>query len=282
MGPAFSTACGPWPARCGTRARRWCGAAARRWTRSAGATRPTRPITGAWSCRPSTGRGRANGAATAWRPTSHVCSNPSWLHHDRAADRARDPGHRVGGAVQGAGHEPADLSRPDPADRSAAEHPCRGDSVLVFYEGDPGTRNDDSWLRGEVKDVQAGVCVDANGNHPAWVLTLGAQWIAGSQFNVAGAITTGSPVRGFTSTTYSLWLSPTDNQYYLAQTVNSSTQPMVGPLSGPNGLTFNYYDANGVVTADSSKVAQIEIRVRGRTQSPISQPGAAGVAYKID
>src|SRR5207244_12204795 len=69
----------------------------------------------------------------------------------------------------------------------------------------------------------------------AWVLTLGAQWIAGSQFNVAGAITNGSPVRGFTNTTYSLWLSPTDNQYYLAQTVASNTQPLVGPLSGANG-----------------------------------------------
>src|SRR3989475_8913971 len=34
----------------------------------------------------------------------------------------------------------------------------RGDSVLVFYEGYPGTRNDDSWLGGEVKDVAAGVC----------------------------------------------------------------------------------------------------------------------------
>jgi len=158
----------------------------------------------------------------------------------------------------------------------------RGDSVLVFYEGDPGTRNDDSWLRGEVKDVAAGVCPDPNGNHPAWVLTLGAQWIAGSQFNVAGAITNGSPVRGFTNTTYSLWLSPTDNQYYLAQTVASNTQPLVGPLSGANGLTFNYYDANGVVTADSSKVAQIEIRVRGRTQSQISQPGTPGVSYKMD
>ena len=159
---------------------------------------------------------------------------------------------------------------------------ARGDSVLVFYEGDPGTRNDDSWLRGEIKDVGNGNCPDANGTPAAWVLTLGAQWIAGSQFNAAGAITNGSPVRGFTSTTYSLWLSPTDNQYYLAQTVNTSTQPMVGPLSGSNGLTFNYYDANGVVTADSSKVAQIEIRVRGRTQSAISQPGAPGVSYKID
>src|SRR6266480_3002653 len=159
---------------------------------------------------------------------------------------------------------------------------ARGDSVLVFYEGDPGTRNDDSWLRGEIKDVGNGNCPDANGTPAAWVLTLGAQWIAGSQFNAAGAITNGSPVRGFTSTTYSLSLSPTDNQYYLAQTATGSTQPMVGPLSGPNGLTFNYYDANGIVTTDSSKVTQIEIRVRGRTQSPISQPGAAGVAYKID
>jgi len=158
---------------------------------------------------------------------------------------------------------------------------AQGDSVLVFYEGDPGTRNDDSWLRGEVKNVANGNCPDP-GNPPAWVVTLGAQWIAGSQFNVAGAITNGSPVRGFTWTTYSLWLSPTDNQYYLAQTVNTNTQPMVGPLSGPNGLTFNYYDANGVATTDSSKVAQIEIRVRGRTQSRIAQPGVPGVSYKID
>ena len=159
---------------------------------------------------------------------------------------------------------------------------AQGDSLLVFYEGDPGTRNDDSWLRGEVKNVVAGVCPDANGNHPAWVLTLGAQWIAGSQFNVAGAITSGSPVRGFTNTTYGLWQSPTDNEYYLAQTVNGGAQPLVGPLSGSNGLTFNYYDANGVVTADSSRVTQIEIRVRGRTQSKISQPGTPGVTYKID
>src|SRR5438094_7925903 len=79
---------------------------------------------------------------------------------------------------------------------------ARGDSVLVFYEGDPGTRNDDSWLRGEVKDVGNGNCPDPNGNHPAGVLTLGAQWSAGSQFNGAGASTNGSPGRGFTNTSY--------------------------------------------------------------------------------
>lgn len=156
------------------------------------------------------------------------------------------------------------------------------DSVLVFYEGDPSTRNDDSWLSGRVSDVDVGVCPDANGNHPAWVLHLAPGWIAGSQFNVAGAITSGSPVRGFSSVTYGLWQSPSDNRYYVAQTSGGSTQPLVGPLSGANGLTFVYFDANGVATTDSSKVAQIEIHVRGRTASQISQPTAAGVTYKID
>jgi prepilin-type N-terminal cleavage/methylation domain-containing protein len=156
------------------------------------------------------------------------------------------------------------------------------DSILVFYEGDPTSRNDDSWVQGQVKGVTTGVCPDANGNHPAWVLTLQPTWIAGSQFNVAGAITSGSPIRGFTSITYGLWQSPTDNQYYVAQTAGGSTQPLVGPLSDANGLTFKYFDATGVATADSSKVAQIEIHVSGRTASKISQPTAAGVTYKID
>src|SRR5439155_1750122 len=135
----------------------------------------------------------------------------------------------------------------------------------------------------EMNAVGAGTCADPNGNHPAWVLSLQRQWIAGSQLNVDGAITSGSPVRGFTNVTYSLWQSPTDNQYYLAQAVGTNApQPMVGPLSGPNGLTFNYFNAAGAVTADSTQVAQIEIRVRGRTQSKIRQAGAAGVTYKID
>jgi type II secretory pathway pseudopilin PulG len=156
------------------------------------------------------------------------------------------------------------------------------DSILVFYEGDPTTRNDDSWVAGQVKGVDTGVCPDANGNHPAWVLALQPSWIAGSQFNVANAITSGSPVRGFSSVTYGLWQSPSDYQYYVAQTTGGYTQPLVGPLSGANGLSFNYFDATGVATTDSSKVAQIEIHVRGRTVSKISQPTAAGVTYKID
>jgi len=156
-----------------------------------------------------------------------------------------------------------------------------GDSVLVFYDGNKLTRNDDSWLKGEIKNVAAGNCLDA-GNPPAWVLTLAPGWLAGSQFNVAGAISKGSPLRGFTTVTYGLYLSPSDNQYYVAQTANGSTQPLIGPLSGANGLSFQYFDSLGTVTADSSKVADIEIRVRGRTASKVRTQGQAGVAYRID
>lgn len=157
-----------------------------------------------------------------------------------------------------------------------------GDSVLVFYEGNKLTRNDDSWLKGEIKNVAAGNCTEPPANPPAFVVTLGPGWLAGTQFNVAGAISNGSPLRGFVPVTYGVWLSPTDNQYYVAQTANGSTQPLIGPLMGANGLAFQYFDSLGNVTADSSKVADIEIRVRGRTASKVRTQGQAGVAYKID
>jgi hypothetical protein len=89
-------------------------------------------------------------------------------------------------------------------------------------------------------------------------------------------------VRGFTKVTYGLWQSPSDNQYYVAQTANGSTQPLIGPLRDANGLAFQYFDSLGTVTADSSRVADIEIRVRGRTASKVRTQGQAGVAYKID
>jgi len=54
---------------------------------------------------------------------------------------------------------------------------------------------------------------------------------------------------------------------------------VVGPLTGANGVTFSYYDSVGVVTTDSSKVAQIQIVLRAARWSPIR--GADGVqTYK--
>jgi len=157
------------------------------------------------------------------------------------------------------------------------------DSLLIFYEGDPSTRSDDSWVLGQVKAVATGLCPDSGANHPGYVLTLQPQWIAGSQLNVPNAITSGAPVRGFDKVAYRVY-QDASGDWYLGQrnpAQGGTIQPVVGPLTGANGVTFTYYDSVGVVTADSSKVAQIQIVLRARTASPIR--GADGVqTYKVD
>ena len=156
------------------------------------------------------------------------------------------------------------------------------DSILIYYEGNPGTRADDRWILGKVTINPTNLnCPDA-APKPGFLVTATPTWPA-APFNVAGAITAGAPVRGFSTVTYSLWQSPSDNQYYLAQTAAGSTQPLVGPLNGAAGLSFVYYDSTGTtVTALPTIVRMIEIRVRGRTAQVIRQATDPALAYKQD
>jgi hypothetical protein len=163
----------------------------------------------------------------------------------------------------------------------------QGDSLLVYWEGDPTSRNDDQWLPAQLqKDPDPGFCADSNvANNPAFLLTLQPQWINDPTVNRAGAITRGAPVRGFDKVAYELYQSPTDNNWYLGQrnpAQGGTIQPMIGPLIGPNGVTFSYYDSVGVVTADSSKVSQIGFVLRARTASPIRSGGTGVQDYKVD
>jgi prepilin-type N-terminal cleavage/methylation domain-containing protein len=161
------------------------------------------------------------------------------------------------------------------------------DSLLIYWEGNALTRADDQWLTGQIKTVVPGaVCnQDTLGvANQGYTLTLQPQWINNPALNVNNAITRGAPVRGFDNVTYSVYQSATDQNWYLGQTNNSQgggIQPIIGPLIGANGVTFSYYDSVGTVTADSSKVAQIQIILRARTVSPVRD--ASGVqAFKVD
>src|SRR2546426_6295026 len=63
----------------------------------------------------------------------------------------------------------------------------------------------------------------------------------------------------------------------------SSVQALIGPLTGSDGLELDYFDVNGAVTTDSSKVALIEIHVRAQTAQPVRSGGALGtLANKVD
>ena len=157
------------------------------------------------------------------------------------------------------------------------------DSIFIFYEGNAGTRADDRWILSRVTVNPTSLnCTDA-GTRPGYLVTAvpAPAWPVG--LNVANAITAGAPVRGVATVTYSLWQSPSDNQYYLAQTAAGSTQPLVGPLTGAAGLAFAYYDSTGTtITATPTVVRMIEIRVRGRTTQAIRQANEGTLAYKTD
>lgn len=151
---------------------------------------------------------------------------------------------------------------------SVREHPFfgtrasfdAGDSVLLYHEGDPATRSDDTWVRGEVIAVTTRDCPDPDRPRPGNEVTLRLERGGGD------GVTNGSPLRGFASVTYALYRSGADNQWYLGQQRAGSTiQPLLGPLLGPNGLALRYFDGTGAPTATRTAVAEVEVCVRGRT-----------------
>jgi prepilin-type N-terminal cleavage/methylation domain-containing protein len=159
------------------------------------------------------------------------------------------------------------------------------DSVLIFYDGNPVTRNDDSWVKAQIRGVANQACPDPGGSRPGFVLTMDPTWLGGTQNNVAGAITNGSPVRVFQTVTYKVYQG-SDGEWYLGQRIDwpggGTIQPLIGPLIGSDGVGFRYLDAAGNQTADSSRIALIEIRLRGRTASRVAQGGAGGVKHMVD
>jgi prepilin-type N-terminal cleavage/methylation domain-containing protein len=151
------------------------------------------------------------------------------------------------------------------------------DSLLIFYEGDEGTRGDDSWVPARLTGISNQNCPDGS---PGRRITMNPSFIAG-QMNQVGAIQAGAPVRGFEVVTYGLYQAA-DGRWYLGQTRGATTQPLIGPLTGSNGVTFTYYDSTGAVTAVPTQVASIGIQLRGQTASRIRDAASAGVAYRTD
>ena len=153
------------------------------------------------------------------------------------------------------------------------------DSLLIYYDGDPTTRTDDFWATGQITAAPNGQnCTDGSNGQRLLVsvnlLGLGA--------NVAGAIPVGAPVRGFERVTYQLYQPAGDTSYYVGfQPGGQTMQPLIGPVL-TNGLTFQYFDANGNVTAVPTNVARIDITVRARTTAAVRAGGQAAAATMVD
>jgi hypothetical protein len=160
---------------------------------------------------------------------------------------------------------------------------ARGDSVLVFYEGDPTTRTDDQWLPAQITLQNPAPCLqDLNPATPGYVLAMTPPW---ANANTLKGISRGSPIRAFEIVVYQQYQAA-DGKYYVGYqnvTQSATIQPLIGPLTGSAGLEFDYYDSTGAVTAVPANVASIAIHVRSQTAQPVRSLGATGpIAYKVD
>jgi prepilin-type N-terminal cleavage/methylation domain-containing protein len=146
------------------------------------------------------------------------------------------------------------------------------DSVLVYYEGNQGNTNDDGWLRGRLDAAAVPVVCADGANSPAdqYAASL---WFTVNQFAVTGMIPNGAPVRAFEPITYSLYQAG-DGRWYLGYQSRHGggvRQPLIGPLNGPNGVLFEYLNANGVATLVPAQVAQVRITLWAQTAQQVRQ-----------
>jgi len=156
------------------------------------------------------------------------------------------------------------------------------DTMLIYYDGNQTTRNDDYWARGTFTGV-APVVQDCPGLpvQTGRLVTFNLN-LLGLGVNAAGAIPVGAPVRGYEHVIYQLYKPAGDTSYYIGfQPAGGTMQPLVGPVL-TNGLTFQYYAADGSVTAVKNQVARVDITVRARTVSAIRGGGQAPAATVVD
>ena len=153
------------------------------------------------------------------------------------------------------------------------------DSVLIYYDGDKNSRIDDFWATGSITAAPNGQNCDDGTNGQRLILGVN---LLGLGPNVAGAIPLGAPIRGFERVVYQLYQPAGDTSWYVGfQPAGQSMQPLIGPVLS-NGLTFQYFDANGNVTAVKNQVARIDITVRARTASAVRAGGQAAAATVVD
>lgn len=158
-----------------------------------------------------------------------------------------------------------------------------GDSLLVFYEGNPSVRADDSWLVGafapgtDPNTAQNANCQDVPARQGR-LFTTNLVFDASAlppQVNAANAITLGSPIRAFQSVVYKRL--QVGNDWYVgfdSAGVATTNQPLIGPLADANGMSFTYYDSlNAVLVGNTpairNRVARISIALALKTAKAV-------------
>ena len=139
------------------------------------------------------------------------------------------------------------------------------DSVLIFRDGDPATRQDDRWLVGAPVAAGTGNCADGS---PAHDLTVEVTASSGGTDSVMVGVTSGTPLRGFQ--VEELALASVSARWWLTQRSASRSglwalpQRLVGPLD-PNGFALSYFDSSAVATTVADEMTAVRITVNGQS-----------------
>ena len=131
------------------------------------------------------------------------------------------------------------------------------DSLLLFAEGDPSTAADDRWLHADLTWVAGGECP---GGTPG--ITAGLQGLSPAALE---SVSAGAPARSGAVMELLRYRDRNGTWWAGMRRVRKSgrrtqVQPLLGPLA-PGGLEFSYFDANGSMTSDPTRVASIGIVV---------------------
>ena len=157
---------------------------------------------------------------------------------------------------------------------------ANSDGVLIYYDGDKNSRLDDFWATGTITAAPNGQNCDDGTNGQRLLVNLN---LLGLGPNLPGGIPLGAPVRGWEPVTYALYQAAGDTSWYVGfQPAGHAMQPLIGPVLAGNGLQFQYYDANGAVTAIRAQVARIDVTVRARTTGAVRAGGQAAAATIVD
>ena len=151
------------------------------------------------------------------------------------------------------------------------------DSLLIYLDGNQVTRLDDYFVPARLAATPGNQQCPAVGAIPAQPgtrIVFDGNFVFGT--NVAGAITVGAPVRGFERVKYKLFQPSGDTLWYIGfwPAGQTSYTSLVGPVL-PNGLTFQYFNAAGAVTAVRTQIARIDVTVRARSTTQVRAGGDA-------
>lgn len=146
--------------------------------------------------------------------------------------------------------------------RPVGEEFVSGDTVFIFADNNRNLWNDDVWLQTHVTGAGAYTCDDGSAGQEV-DLNIAESVLADDSVRI------GAPVRSFATYDYYVDTWDEDGRWYFFRERGGTAQPLVGPLRGADGVSFEYLDEDENITTTPSDVAQIRVTVA--TLSPIRE-----------